>query len=165
MDTCTPKILYLLPKDDVEDHVEDDDGEDEDRRMTMRKRKWRIIRSMMMMMMMVMVVVVVMMLRMIMLRRTDPKTYRITLCTSLRSPNARQHVTRAKLYGFFFRKMSQPRTAAHTLCEPAQSICMSTCRLCLEIYRKSAPAPRCHAKSDRTKDVKTKYSCETSFKK
>ena len=57
----------------------------------------------------------------------DPEPRR-TLCASLRSRNAHQHFTIATLYiRKFTRKMPRPRTAAHTLCEPAQSKCASTC--------------------------------------
>ena len=48
------------------------------------------------------------------------------LCASLHSRHAHQHVTRAFLYNFFLWKMPRPRTAARTLCEPAQSKRTST---------------------------------------
>ena len=53
-------------------------------------------------------------------RAPEPRT---TLCASLRSRNALKQFTRATLY----RPQLEPRTRAHTLCEPAQSTCMSTC--------------------------------------
>ena len=50
-----------------------------------------------------------------------------TLCASLRSRNALQHVTRAHFIRKFTENLLRHRTAAQTSCEPARWKCTSTC--------------------------------------
>ena len=50
-----------------------------------------------------------------------PKNYGTTLCASMRSRNALQHVTRATVYGNLQEKMPRPKTYRTTLCASLRS--------------------------------------------
>ena len=54
-------------------------------------------------------------------------THTHTFCASLRSQNALEHFRKAALYGNLQEQMPPSRSGTHTLCEPAQSKCTSTC--------------------------------------
>ena len=85
-----------------------------------------------------------MMLRMMMLRMTmlTPKTGP-TLWASLRSRNARPTFHKSHFIRKFTGKMLRPRAYDHTLCEPAQSTCISSFRkshFTRKIFSKNAGA-------------------------